>query len=187
MPRRHLSLLILPVALSATLLATQNPPAQPPAAPPPQQSEVQLVISSGTGAPPKYAVPDFLALSGDAETRRGRQDHRAGAVGRPGLRARVLHDPARHVRRHSRGALGDRRALRSLARAGRRRPADRHGAEGRLGPEDPGAAVQRRQPADGVLARVHGLGRQPARLRPHDGRRDPPAAARACAASRARS
>jgi TolB protein len=69
MLRRPLSLLILPVALSATLLATQNPPAQPPAAPPAQQSEVQLVISSGTGAPPKYAVPDFLALSGDNETK----------------------------------------------------------------------------------------------------------------------
>ena len=69
MPRRHFSLLILPVALSATLLATQNPPAQPPATPPAQQSEVQLVISSGTGAPPKYAVPDFLALSGDNETK----------------------------------------------------------------------------------------------------------------------
>ena len=69
MPRRHLSLLILPVVLSATLLATQNPPAQPPASPPAQQSEVQLVISSGTGAPPKYAVPDFLALSGDNETK----------------------------------------------------------------------------------------------------------------------
>jgi TolB-like protein len=69
MLRRHLSLLILPVALSATLLATQNPPAQPPASPPAQQSEVQLVISSGTGAPPHYAVPDFLALSGDNETK----------------------------------------------------------------------------------------------------------------------
>jgi TolB protein len=69
MLRRPLTLLILPVALSATLLATQNPPAQPPAAPPAQQSEVQLVISSGTGAPPKYAVPDFLALSGDNETK----------------------------------------------------------------------------------------------------------------------
>jgi TolB protein len=69
MPRRHFSLLILPMALGATLLATQNPPAQPPASPPAQQSEVQLVISSGTGAPPKYAVPDFLALSGDNETK----------------------------------------------------------------------------------------------------------------------
>ena len=69
MPRRYLFLLILPVAVSATLLASQNPPAQPPATPPAQQNEVQLVINSGTGSPPKYAVPDFLALSGDAETR----------------------------------------------------------------------------------------------------------------------
>ena len=73
MPRRPLSLLTLTAALSATLVATQNPPAQPPASPPAQQSEVQLVISTGTGTPPKYAVPDFLALSGDNETKAAAQ------------------------------------------------------------------------------------------------------------------
>ncbi|MBK5296394.1 MAG: PD40 domain-containing protein [Vicinamibacteria bacterium] len=73
MPRRPLSLLTLTAALSATLVATQNPPAQPPASPPAQQSEVQLVISTGTGTTPKYAVPDFLALSGDNETKAAAQ------------------------------------------------------------------------------------------------------------------
>ena len=73
MPRRPLSLLTLTAALSATLVATQNPPAQPPASPPAQQSEVQLVISTGTGTQPKYAVPDFLALSGDNETKAAAQ------------------------------------------------------------------------------------------------------------------
>ena len=73
MLRRHLTLLTPAAALSATLLATQNPPAQPPASPPAQQNEVQLVISTGSGTPPKYAVPDFLALSGDSETKAAAQ------------------------------------------------------------------------------------------------------------------
>ena len=32
------------------------------------QSEISLIISADAGAPPRYAVPDFLALSPDAET-----------------------------------------------------------------------------------------------------------------------
>ena len=70
--RRFLYLLSLSAAVSATLLASQNPPPQPPAQPS-QPTEVQLVINSGTGAPPKYAVPDFIALSGDAETKAAAQ------------------------------------------------------------------------------------------------------------------
>ena len=35
---------------------------------PAQQSEIELSISGEPGAPPKYAVPDFLALSADPET-----------------------------------------------------------------------------------------------------------------------
>jgi TolB protein len=35
---------------------------------PAQQSEIELSITGEPGAPPKYAVPDFLALSSDAET-----------------------------------------------------------------------------------------------------------------------
>jgi TolB protein len=33
-----------------------------------QQSEIELSISGEPGAPPRYAVPDFLALSADSET-----------------------------------------------------------------------------------------------------------------------
>ena len=42
-----------------------------PSAPPAQtqgQSEISLIISADAGAPPRYAVPDFLALSSDLET-----------------------------------------------------------------------------------------------------------------------
>ena len=70
MLRRYLLSVTVFAAVGATVVATQNPPAQPP---PSQPGEVQLEIRSGTGAPPKYAVPDFLALSGDAETRAAAQ------------------------------------------------------------------------------------------------------------------
>ncbi|MGE3510634.1 MAG: hypothetical protein AB7N65_17310 [Vicinamibacterales bacterium] len=42
--------------------------AQPPAPPSQQPSEVGLTISGDAGAPPRFAVPDFIALSSDAET-----------------------------------------------------------------------------------------------------------------------
>jgi TolB protein len=73
MPRRHLTAFFLAAALGVTVVATQNPPAQPPAPPPQQPGEVQLVISGEPGAPPKYAVPDFTALSGDAESKAAAQ------------------------------------------------------------------------------------------------------------------
>jgi len=60
----------------AALAASQLP--QPPSAgsgqapaPPAQtqgQTEISLIISADAGAPPRYAVPDFIALSPDAET-----------------------------------------------------------------------------------------------------------------------
>ena len=46
----------------------QQPPTQPPPQEPRQPTELQLVITGGGGAPPRYAVPDFLALSSDRET-----------------------------------------------------------------------------------------------------------------------
>ena len=56
--------------LAAATLASQTPqrPAsQQPAAPGPQQpSEIAVVISGDPGTPPRYAVPDFVALSPDA-------------------------------------------------------------------------------------------------------------------------
>jgi TolB protein len=42
-------------------------PQEPAAAPPPQQpSEIAVVISGDPGTPPRYAVPDFVALTPDA-------------------------------------------------------------------------------------------------------------------------
>ncbi|MBI4265685.1 MAG: PD40 domain-containing protein [Acidobacteria bacterium] len=47
--------------------ATGQAPAPPPASQAPQQPpEVSLVISGDPGTPPRYAVPDFVALSPDA-------------------------------------------------------------------------------------------------------------------------
>jgi TolB protein len=66
--RRLLVSLSCLLAFGVGAAATQDPPAdqQPP---PRQQSEIELAISGPLGAPPRYAVPDFLALSGDAETK----------------------------------------------------------------------------------------------------------------------
>jgi TolB protein len=53
-------------AAAAGLLAQQQPPPQAPEQR--QPTEVQLVIGGEAGTPPKYAVPDFVALSSDRET-----------------------------------------------------------------------------------------------------------------------
>jgi TolB protein len=55
------------VVLTAAALGAAGPQTPPPE-PPRQPTEVQLVIGGEPGTPPKYAVPDFLALSSDAET-----------------------------------------------------------------------------------------------------------------------
>ncbi len=56
--------------LAAWPRAQQQPPAsQQPATPAPQQpTEIGTTISGESGAPPRLAVPDFIALSTDAET-----------------------------------------------------------------------------------------------------------------------
>lgn len=55
--------------LVAAALSAQAPQQQPTAAPPQQPSEVRTTISSGdAGTPPRFAVPEFIALSRDAET-----------------------------------------------------------------------------------------------------------------------
>jgi TolB protein len=54
-------------ACATLALAAQTP--QPPAPQPPRQSsEIQITINGAPGLPPKYAVPDFIALTNDAET-----------------------------------------------------------------------------------------------------------------------
>jgi TolB protein len=54
-------------ALVATAHA-QQPPPQPPPAQPPQPTDVVTTITGEGGAPPRIAVPEFIALSKDAET-----------------------------------------------------------------------------------------------------------------------
>ncbi len=59
------SLVPLSLVFGATLLVagqTRPPESQPP---PSQTSEVSLVISGDPGAPPRYAVPDFVASTAD--------------------------------------------------------------------------------------------------------------------------
>jgi TolB protein len=65
MPHKPLVLVVvLGLACAAVAASTQAPPA----AGQQQPSEIELSISGEPGAPPKYAVPDFIALSPDAET-----------------------------------------------------------------------------------------------------------------------
>ncbi len=52
------------IALGVQAPSQQQPPPQPPR----QPQEIELVIGGEPGAPPHYAVPDFIALSPDAET-----------------------------------------------------------------------------------------------------------------------
>src|SRR5829696_1897787 len=64
--------LLFAAAIALAWLAAasaQQPPSQQPPAPPPQQpSEIATAISTEGGGPPRLAVPDFIALSPDAET-----------------------------------------------------------------------------------------------------------------------
>ena len=62
---RRLLLILAGVTAATAVVATQNP--QPPAQP--QQKQIEVTISSrDPGSPPHYAVPDFIALSNDADT-----------------------------------------------------------------------------------------------------------------------
>jgi TolB protein len=65
--------LTLAVALLAAPLALSGQQQPPPATPPPAQvqqpGEISTVITGATGSAPRLAVPDFVALTPDAETR----------------------------------------------------------------------------------------------------------------------
>jgi TolB protein len=57
------------LAITALAVATRAQSGQePPPAPPRQPDTVTLVLAGEPGAPPRLAVPDFIALSKDAET-----------------------------------------------------------------------------------------------------------------------
>lgn len=72
----HSSRRLLPSAPLALALATMvaigvgaQPPASPQIPPPQQPNEISTtIISGGVGAPPRFAVPDFIAQTQDAET-----------------------------------------------------------------------------------------------------------------------
>jgi len=56
------------VVVAAPRQAPQPPPTPQAPATPQQPGEVTTTITGGPGAPPRLAVPDFIALSGDTET-----------------------------------------------------------------------------------------------------------------------
>jgi TolB protein len=57
---------LLATACAVAVLSAQQPPATPTASQ--QPSDIGVTITGEPGAPPRYAVPDFIALSKDAET-----------------------------------------------------------------------------------------------------------------------
>lgn len=56
---------LIPLAVVTIARGVQPPAPQPP---PQQPSEIGFEIKGGLGVPPRYAVPDFIALTRDAET-----------------------------------------------------------------------------------------------------------------------
>ncbi len=63
--------IFLIVVLASTVASTRaRQPPQPPATPaqPPQPSEVETTITGDSGAPPRLAVPEFIAVSKDTES-----------------------------------------------------------------------------------------------------------------------
>src|ERR1044072_5850848 len=63
---RRWALGVVMAGLGVVAPRAQAPPPPPPTAAAPQQpSEIQLVISGEPGTPPRFAVPDFVALSPD--------------------------------------------------------------------------------------------------------------------------
>jgi len=60
------ALLLLALGGAGTVVRSQQPAPSTP--PPPQQSEVRVEITNESGQPPKFAVPDFVAASTDADS-----------------------------------------------------------------------------------------------------------------------
>src|SRR6476659_3627520 len=67
MPMRTLTTSMMAASVALTL-AQGVPPPGGAQEPPRQQGEVSISIVGPPGSPPKYAVPDFMALTNDAET-----------------------------------------------------------------------------------------------------------------------
>ena len=65
---RILTTAVFAASAAFALAAQGQPPSTSPQEPPRQSNEVVFKISGPPGLPPKYAVPDFIALTNDAET-----------------------------------------------------------------------------------------------------------------------
>ncbi len=150
-------------------------------APPPAQqpSDVTTTISGGPGAPTRVAVPDFIALSADAETVTIAKMIAQVLYRRPDLRAGIRADSARHLQHDRRRAIVRRRAVRPMARTGRRWRRRGHGPESWRRHSCGGPALQREDARAGIRQGIRRIGRQPAALRAHGVRRAPPDPARA--------
>ena len=136
------------------------------------------MISGDPGTPPRYAVPDFVALTPDAAEIA--KTHRPGPVGRPGLRARVLPDSARHLCDRAGGAHARAGAVRRLARARRRRGGLRHASSARGTTSRVQVRLFNVRTRQSVFAKEYTGTIANPRLYAHTiVRRDPPAAARA--------
>ena len=170
------------------ILTAQAPPASQQPPPPPSEIGISDDDSRRTGrAAPLCGARFHRADHRQGNGRRG-EAHRRSAVGRPGVRARVRHDSARHLP-HDRADADDRdHRVRSLARARRRR---RHQGIGQAnGQHLPGrdASVQRARARRRARPRLRQRGaaeiraRRRTRSRTRSTRRRP-----TCAASRARS
>src|SRR5262245_51387386 len=66
MKRQPTNVMLSTLAAASCAVAVLAQAPQTPAPAPQQPSEIQLVISGEPGTPPRYAVPDFVALSPDA-------------------------------------------------------------------------------------------------------------------------
>ncbi len=95
-----------------TATAGQPPPAQPQ-----QQSEVVVRIDSAPGLPPRIAVPDFIALSNDAETVAAAKTIGEVLWDDLNFRTGVLHGWAGHL---SDGSVDRRRSKTSSRSAGKK-------------------------------------------------------------------
>jgi TolB protein len=60
--------LVVAFAAAVASMRAQQPPQQPPPAQPPQPNEIETTITGDSGSAPRLAVPEFIAVTKDAET-----------------------------------------------------------------------------------------------------------------------
>jgi Tol biopolymer transport system component len=109
---------IVTAACATLAIAAQTQPPPVPVQPPDQTDRpIKVIITGAPGLPPKIAVPDFIALSGDPETTAAAKT--IGQVLWDDLNfEREFYLIPRHLQNHSAAGIARPRAARSLARAG---------------------------------------------------------------------